>query len=45
MDQDPEADKAGYRDENIALFYQTEGTLPCPPYANRIELTCVVYTK
>ena len=48
VDHEPEADAAGYRNENGALFYHTEGacgSLPCPPYGNGKELTCVVCTK
>lgn len=48
MDGSPEADPAGYRNENGALFYQVEGVcgaLPCPPYVQSRELTCVVCGK
>ncbi len=48
VDNEPEADNAGYRNENGVLFYQVEGvcgSLPCPPYAAGKELTCVVCTK
>ena len=47
MDNDPEADPAGYKNDNGVLFYQVEGrcgSLPCPPYENHWELTCVVCT-
>ena len=45
MDHDPEADAAGYKDDNGALFYRAEGrcgSLPCPAYQDGFELTCVV---
>ena len=48
LDHDPEADQAGYRDENGALMYQTGGvcgSLPCPPYEQGRALTCVICTK
>lgn len=48
VDEAPEADAAGYRDENGALFYSVDavcGSLPCPPYVNGRELTCVVCSK
>ena len=48
VDGEPEADQAGFRDENGVLFYHVEGacgSLPCPPYDNGKELTCVVCTK
>ncbi|ELU03540.1 hypothetical protein CAPTEDRAFT_175203 [Capitella teleta] len=48
MDAAPGSDVAGYRDENGALFYSVDGvcgSLPCPPYINGRELTCVVCTK
>ncbi|ELU04982.1 hypothetical protein CAPTEDRAFT_124321, partial [Capitella teleta] len=48
MDAAPEVEDAGHRDENGALFYAVEdrcGSLPCPPYINGRELTCVVCTK
>ena len=48
LDHDPEADQAGYRNENGALMYPTKGycgSLPCPPYEEGKPLTCVVCTK
>ncbi|XP_036355763.1 short-chain collagen C4-like [Octopus sinensis] len=48
VDYAPEADPAGYRDENGALLYFVQaacGSLPCPPYVNGRELTCVVCSK
>ena len=48
MDGDPEADPAGYRDEDGALFFAVEaacGSLPCPNYVGGREITCVVCTK
>ena len=48
MDKTPEADDKGFRNEDGALFYFVEGScgsLPCPPYDNGKELTCVVCTK
>lgn len=48
VDEAPEADQAGYQNENGALAYPVEakcGSLPCPPYVDGWELTCVVCTK
>jgi len=48
MDGQPESDPSGYRDENGAVFYSVEGvcgSLPCPPYVPRREITCAVCTK
>ncbi|XP_036366813.1 uncharacterized protein LOC118767014 [Octopus sinensis] len=48
VDYAPEADPAGYRDDDGALLYFVEaacGSLPCPPYVNGRELTCVKYHK
>ncbi len=48
MDGEPEAEDAGYDNDNGALFYPVEGkcgSLPCPPYINNRELTCVVCSK
>ena len=48
MDKSPEADPAGFRDENGALFYQVEGvcgSLPCPPFLPSREFTCVICGK
>ena len=46
--EQPESDPSGFRDEDGALFYNVEGvcgSLPCPPYAPRREITCAVCTK
>ena len=48
MDGAPEALTGGAKDENGALFYPVEarcGSLPCPPYSEGRELTCVVCSK
>ncbi|XP_078581552.1 uncharacterized protein LOC144864975 [Branchiostoma floridae x Branchiostoma japonicum] len=48
MDGEAEALPGGEGDENGALFYPVEarcGSLPCPPYVEGRELTCVVCTK
>ena len=48
LDHDPETDQAGYRNEDGALMYRTDGScgsLPCPPYQEGKALTCVVCTK
>ncbi|XP_036366812.1 uncharacterized protein LOC118767013 [Octopus sinensis] len=48
VDYAPEADPAGYRNEDGALLYFVQaacGSLPCPPYVNGRELTCVVCSK
>ena len=48
MDRAPEADPAGYIDQNGVLFYDVEGacgSLPCPPYVNGREITCAVCSK
>ncbi|CAI9737344.1 Hypothetical predicted protein [Octopus vulgaris] len=48
VDYAPEADPAGYRNEEGALLYFVQaacGSLPCPPYVNGRELTCVVCSK
>ncbi|XP_078670731.1 short-chain collagen C4-like [Branchiostoma floridae x Branchiostoma belcheri] len=48
MDGEPEVLPGGESDENGALFYIVEGrcgSLPCPPYVEGRELTCVVCTK
>ncbi|ELU17986.1 hypothetical protein CAPTEDRAFT_123060, partial [Capitella teleta] len=48
MDAAPEVLAAGHLNEDGALFYHVEGvcgSLPCPPYINGRELTCVVCTK
>ncbi|CAI9737331.1 Hypothetical predicted protein [Octopus vulgaris] len=48
VDYAPEADPAGYRNEDGALLYFVQaacGSLPCPPYVNVRELTCIVCSK
>lgn len=48
VDAHPESLRAGYRREYGVLFYPVDavcGSLPCPPYINGRELTCVVCTK
>jgi hypothetical protein len=48
VDGDAESTTASHVDRNGALLYFVEsrcGSLPCPPYANGKELTCVVCTK
>ncbi|XP_078703897.1 uncharacterized protein LOC144928973 [Branchiostoma floridae x Branchiostoma belcheri] len=48
MDGEPEVLPGGDKDQNGALFYPVEarcGSLPCPPYVEGRELTCVVCTK
>ncbi|XP_060581735.1 uncharacterized protein LOC132738283 [Ruditapes philippinarum] len=48
IDQAPQADPAGYRDENGALLYRVTaqcGSLPCPNYVQNRELPCSVCTK
>jgi hypothetical protein len=48
IDEAPEADPAGFRDEPGKLFYQVEaqcGSLPCPNYVAGRELTCAVCTR
>ncbi|KAI8494277.1 hypothetical protein Bbelb_280370 [Branchiostoma belcheri] len=48
MDGEPEVLPGGERNEDGALFYIVEarcGSLPCPPYVEGRELTCVVCTK
>ena len=48
VDKDPEVIPGQQRNTNGALFYHTEATcdaLPCPPYDERKELSCVVCTK
>ncbi|KAL3881103.1 hypothetical protein ACJMK2_027565 [Sinanodonta woodiana] len=48
VDEAPEADPAGYRDEGGRRFYFVEsvcGSLPCPPYVNGREMTCAVCSK
>jgi len=48
MDGNPESLTGTYADRNGALFYFQKsvcGSLPCPPYTDGRELTCVVCTK
>ncbi|CAI9737324.1 Hypothetical predicted protein [Octopus vulgaris] len=48
VDYAPEADPAGYRNENGALLYFVKGicgSLPCPPYVYSRIFTCVVCSK
>ena len=48
MDEKPETVEGGFPDENGALFYNVEGvcgSLLCPPYIPRREITCVVCSK
>ncbi|KAK3579796.1 hypothetical protein CHS0354_022105 [Potamilus streckersoni] len=48
VDEAPEADPAGYRDEGGKLLLPVEavcGSLPCPPYVAGRELTCAVCSK
>jgi len=45
LDADPDVIAGSQRDHNGKLFYMTEakcGSLPCPPYVEGRELTCVV---
>lgn len=48
VDRAPEADPKGAKNDNGALLYLVQGvcgSLPCPPYVQGRELTCVVCTK
>ncbi|KAJ8315924.1 hypothetical protein KUTeg_006525 [Tegillarca granosa] len=48
VDHNPEAVPHGANNYNGKLFYVVEGvcgSLPCPPYVNGRELSCVVCTK
>jgi hypothetical protein len=48
VDGEPESDPYGYRNEEGAQFWNVEGvcgSLPCPPYTQRREITCAVCTK
>ena len=48
VDENPEATTGSHGNENGALLHFVEshcGSLPCPPYDNGKELTCVVCTK
>ena len=48
LDKNPDVIPGLYADTNGVLFYHVEATcngIPCPPYDNRKELSCVVCTK
>ncbi|XP_013408216.1 short-chain collagen C4-like isoform X1 [Lingula anatina] len=48
LDEAPEVVAGGHENKNGALFYTAEakcGSLPCPPYVDGRELTCVVCTN
>jgi len=48
LDERSEFETGGARNDNGKLLYLTEaicGSLPCPPYVNNRELTCVVCSK
>ncbi len=50
VDRNPEVLSGSIADNNGALFFPVEGrcddgNLPCAPYINGAELTCVVCTK
>ena len=48
VDGDPEVRAGGSANDNEALFYNTEaacGSLPCPPFVQGRELTCVICSK
>ena len=48
VDGDPEVRAGGVANDNGALFYNTEaacGSLPCPPFVQGREITCVVCSK
>ena len=48
MDAAPEADPAGFRNEDGVLFYFVQGacgSLPCPPYVQGKELVCAVCSQ
>ena len=48
LDTDPEVIAGSQTDHNGKLFYMTEakcGSLPCPPYVEGRELTCVVCSQ
>ena len=48
VDGEPEVIKGGTANTDGKLLYLVEGrcgSLPCPPYINGRELTCVVCTK
>ncbi|XP_078655904.1 uncharacterized protein LOC144902382 [Branchiostoma floridae x Branchiostoma belcheri] len=48
VDEQPEVRPSGHANVDGALFYPVDarcGSLPCPPYVEGRELTCVVCTK
>ena len=48
VDASPEAIVGGHTNQDGALFYHVEprcGSLPCPPYDEQKEMTCVVCTR
>lgn len=48
VDQAPEVDPEGYRNDDGVLMYHVQavcGSLPCPNYVQGRELTCVVCSK
>jgi len=48
LDTHSEFETGDFENKNGAVMYLTEaqcGSLPCPPYVNNRELTCVVCTK
>ncbi|KAJ8303216.1 hypothetical protein KUTeg_019612 [Tegillarca granosa] len=48
LDSSPDVIYGGHTDLNGAVIYSVEGvcgSLPCPPYVNARELTCVVCSK
>ncbi|KAJ8303209.1 hypothetical protein KUTeg_019605 [Tegillarca granosa] len=48
LDSPPDVIYGGHTDQNGAVLYSVEGicgSLPCPPYVNGRELTCVVCSK
>ena len=50
VDRDPEVESYSAAEQNGALFYPVEarcdaGNLPCGPYIDGVELTCVVCSK
>ncbi|XP_036366809.1 short-chain collagen C4-like, partial [Octopus sinensis] len=47
VDYAPEADPAGYKNNGASLYFVQAacGSLPCPPYVNGQELSCVVCSK
>lgn len=47
VDRRPEARNGGHRNDNEGVIFPAEaccGSLPCPPYIEGYELTCVVCT-